>query len=117
MNDKIYEIHETVQAGRAPAAAELTDMAWGHTAVRDFAGRGAWMKVAGCGFEEIDDDRVRLGDRAGDVQHGSGKRRTGVPEVWSDHARAAFERDRVRSPAQREAGWNHLERLAERNPR
>ncbi|MFF7251346.1 class II aldolase/adducin family protein [Embleya sp. NPDC008237] len=41
----------------------------------------------------------------------------GGPKVWSDDAEAAFKRDQVWNPAQRDAGWNYLARLAERNPR
>ncbi|WP_040786796.1 class II aldolase/adducin family protein [Nocardia pneumoniae] len=62
-----------VQAGRALAAAGLGDMVWGHASVRDAEGRGVWMKAAGWGFEEIDDDRVLLVSDEGAVLDGTGK--------------------------------------------
>lgn len=43
-------IEEVVRASRALAAAGLTDMVWGHAAIRDPDGRGVWMKAAGWGF-------------------------------------------------------------------
>jgi L-fuculose-phosphate aldolase len=46
-------IKEVTEASLALAAAGLTDMVWGHAAVRDPAGRGVWMKASGWGFEEI----------------------------------------------------------------
>jgi L-fuculose-phosphate aldolase len=42
-----------VQASRALAAAGQGDMVWGHASIRDPDGRGAWMKAAGWGLEEI----------------------------------------------------------------
>lgn len=46
-------IKEVTEASLALAAAGLTDMVWGHAAVRDPAGRRVWMKASGWGFEEI----------------------------------------------------------------
>ncbi|MGW1712845.1 class II aldolase/adducin family protein [Streptomyces sp. NPDC002156] len=226
------EIDETVRASRALAAAGLTDMVWGHAAVRDPDGDGVWMKASGWGFEEIDTERVLLVGRAGDVRHGEGKRHieypihteimarrpdvgcvvhthapalsafasldtpllpishdgvvfcdpqvprftetgaliatrelgaalaetlgdgpaclmprhgavtagpdaatavmyavlleracrtqlmamaAGGPKTWSDDAEAAFKRNQVWNPAQRDAGWNYLQRLSERS--
>lgn len=73
------EIDEVVRASGALAAAGLTDMVWGHAAVRDADGRGVWMKASGWGFEEIDADRVLLVDRAGEVLAGQGKRHIEYP--------------------------------------
>lgn len=41
----------------------------------------------------------------------------GGPEVWSDKAEAEFKREQVWNPAQRDAGWQYLVRMAERNER
>ncbi|MDK0524209.1 class II aldolase/adducin family protein [Streptomyces sp. ML-6] len=68
------EIEHTVRAGRALAAAGLTDMVWGHAAVRDHDGHGVWMKAAGWGFEEVDAERVLLVSRDGEVHYGRGER-------------------------------------------
>ncbi|MGH7733945.1 MAG: class II aldolase/adducin family protein, partial [Gemmatimonadales bacterium] len=71
-----------VQASRALAAAGQADMVWGHASVRDPDGRGAWMKSAGWGLEEIDASRIALvspdGEVAGGV-HGSGPRHIEYP--------------------------------------
>jgi len=49
-----------VQASRALAAGGQADMVWGHASVRDPGGRGAWMKSAGWGLEEIDAGKIVL---------------------------------------------------------
>jgi L-fuculose-phosphate aldolase len=72
-------IREVAEASRALAAAGLTDMVWGHAAVRDPDGRGAWMKASGWGFEEITDDRVVLVSPDGDVLSGTGSRHIEYP--------------------------------------
>jgi ribulose-5-phosphate 4-epimerase/fuculose-1-phosphate aldolase len=72
-------IEEVVRAGRALAAAGLTDMVWGHAAIRDPDGRGVWMKAAGWGFEEIDADRVVLVSPDGEVLSGAGSRHIEYP--------------------------------------
>ncbi|MFC3577506.1 class II aldolase/adducin family protein [Streptomyces yaanensis] len=73
------EIDETVRASRALAAAGLTDMVWGHAAVRDPDSDGVWMKASGWGFEEIETERVLLVSREGEVLHGEGKRHIEYP--------------------------------------
>ncbi|MEU6607116.1 class II aldolase/adducin family protein [Streptomyces shenzhenensis] len=73
------EIEETVRASRALAAAGLTDMVWGHAAVRDANNDGVWMKASGWGFEEISPERVLLVSRKGQVLHGEGKRHIEYP--------------------------------------
>jgi ribulose-5-phosphate 4-epimerase/fuculose-1-phosphate aldolase len=70
---------DVAQASQALAAAGLTDMVWGHAAIRDPGGQGAWMKAAGWGFEEIDASRVLLVSPDGDVLSGSGKRHIEYP--------------------------------------
>jgi ribulose-5-phosphate 4-epimerase/fuculose-1-phosphate aldolase len=69
----------TVQASRALAAAGQADMVWGHASVRDPGGRGAWMKCAGWGLEEIDAGKVILVGRDGAVLHGEGPRHIEYP--------------------------------------
>jgi ribulose-5-phosphate 4-epimerase/fuculose-1-phosphate aldolase len=68
-----------VKACQALAAAGLTDMVWGHPAVRDPGGRGVWMKASGWGFEEITESRVVLVSPAGEVLAGTGKRHIEYP--------------------------------------
>ena len=60
-----------VRASRALAAAGQADMVWGHASVRDPDGRGAWMKSAGWGLEEIDAGKVILVGPEGEVAEGS----------------------------------------------
>jgi ribulose-5-phosphate 4-epimerase/fuculose-1-phosphate aldolase len=68
-----------VRACRALAAAGLTDMVWGHPAIRDQDGRGVWMKASGWGFEEITASRVVLVSNGGEVLYGAGKRHIEYP--------------------------------------
>ena len=70
---------EVVAASLALAAAGLTDMVWGHAAIRDPEGRGVWMKASGWGFEEITEDRVLLVSAEGEVLSGDGKRHIEYP--------------------------------------
>ncbi|POM23173.1 Decarboxylase NovR [Actinomadura rubteroloni] len=72
-------IEATVRASRALAVAGLTDMVWGHAALRDPDGRGVWMKASGLGFEEVDADTVLLVTADGDVLSGQGKRHIEYP--------------------------------------
>jgi ribulose-5-phosphate 4-epimerase/fuculose-1-phosphate aldolase len=58
--DRESAIHLAVQASRALAAGGQGDMVWGHASVRDPGGRGAWMKSAGWGLEEIDAGKIVL---------------------------------------------------------
>jgi L-ribulose-5-phosphate 4-epimerase len=73
------EVQEVVDASRALAAAGLTDMVWGHAAVRDTGGRGVWMKASGWGFEEIGMARVVLVSPEGEVLSGEGSRHIEYP--------------------------------------
>ncbi|MGH9086550.1 MAG: class II aldolase/adducin family protein [Acidimicrobiales bacterium] len=61
-------------ASKVLAAAGQSDLIWGHVSVRDPGGRGAWLKAAGWGLEEIDEDRVVLVDPDGEVVEGDGPR-------------------------------------------
>ena len=70
---------EVAEASRALAAAGLTDMVWGHAAIRDPDGRGVWLKASGWGFEEITADRVVLVSPDGEVLSGEGKRHIEYP--------------------------------------
>lgn len=72
-------IEEVVRASGALAAAGLSDMVWGHAAVRDPDGRGIWMKASGWGFEEVDADRVLLVSPDGEVLSGAGRRHIEYP--------------------------------------
>jgi ribulose-5-phosphate 4-epimerase/fuculose-1-phosphate aldolase len=77
MSDDIVAM--VVRACRALAAGGLTDMVWGHPAIRDPEGRGVWMKASGWGFEEVTESRVVLVSEGGDVLDGTGKRHIEYP--------------------------------------
>lgn len=77
MSDDIVAM--VVRACRALAAAGLTDMVWGHPAIRDPEGRGVWMKASGWGFEEVTESRVVLVSEGGEVLNGTGKRHIEYP--------------------------------------
>jgi ribulose-5-phosphate 4-epimerase/fuculose-1-phosphate aldolase len=68
-----------VQASRALAAGGQGDMVWGHASVRDPGGRGAWMKSAGWGLEEIDAGKIVLVSPDGEVASGDGPRHIEYP--------------------------------------
>src|SRR4029077_17819684 len=68
-----------VQASRALAAGGQADMVWGHASVRDPGGRGAWMKSAGWGLEEIGAGRIVLVSPDGEVASGEGPRHIEYP--------------------------------------
>lgn len=74
MTKSITQIRErVVRASRALAAAGQQDMVWGHVALRDPDGRGAWLKASGWGFDEVTTDRVVLVNWAGTVLEGTGR--------------------------------------------
>ena len=58
MSDQVIE--EVVSASRAPAAAGVSDMAWGYAAIRDPDGRGVWMKASGWDPAEAELKRERV---------------------------------------------------------
>lgn len=69
-----------VSAGCAALEAQgLGDLIWGHVSVRDPEGRGAWLKPAGLGFEEITPEAVHLVGWDGHLLEGSGKVHTEFP--------------------------------------
>lgn len=68
-----------VEASRVLAGAGQADLIWGHVSVRDPQGRGAWMKTAGWGLEEVDRSRVVLVGPGGDVLAGEGPRHIEYP--------------------------------------
>src|SRR5690348_7125949 len=70
---------EVAEASLALAAAGLTDMVWGHAAIRDPGGRGVWMKASGWGFEEVTEERVVLVSPEGEVLSGDGRRHIEYP--------------------------------------
>jgi L-ribulose-5-phosphate 4-epimerase len=70
---------EVAEASLALAAAGLTDMVWGHAAIRDPGGRGVWMKASGWGFEEVTEERVVLVSPEGEVLSGDGRRHVEYP--------------------------------------
>jgi L-ribulose-5-phosphate 4-epimerase len=74
-----HVIEQVVRASRALAAAGLSDMVWGHAAIRDPGRQGVWMKAAGWGFEEVDAGRVLLVSPGGEVLSGSGGRHIEYP--------------------------------------
>ena len=55
------------------------DLVWGHVSARDPEGRGAWMKAATFGFEEVSEDRVLLVSPDGEVLEGRGRRHAEYP--------------------------------------
>lgn len=55
------------------------DLVWGHVSARDPDGRGAWMKAATWGFEEVDDERTVLVSGDGEVLDGRGRRHAEFP--------------------------------------
>ncbi|MEA2250228.1 MAG: hypothetical protein QOI62_4093 [Solirubrobacteraceae bacterium] len=64
---------------RVLGSEDLGDLVWGHVSVRDPDGRGAWIKAATYGFEEVGPDEVVLVDREGQVLEGDGRRHAEYP--------------------------------------
>lgn len=74
------ELRELVSLGcRVLGAADQGDLIWGHVSARDPDGRGAWMKAAGLGFEEVRPDDVVLVSWDGEVLEGTGRRHAEYP--------------------------------------
>lgn len=65
-------VRRVVEAGRALAVAGQQDLVWGHVAVRDPDGRGAWIKRSGLGFDEVAAGDVQLLGWAGELLAGTG---------------------------------------------
>lgn len=66
-------------ASKVLARAGQSDLIWGHVSVRDPHGRGAWLKAAGWGFEEVSSERVTLVGADGVVRAGAGPRHAEYP--------------------------------------
>ena len=80
MTGAARDLREEVALGcRVLGAEDQGDLIWGHVSCRDPDGRGAWMKAATWGFEEIDEDKVILVDPDGTVVEGAGRRHAEFP--------------------------------------
>jgi len=66
-------------SSRILASAGHDDLIWGHSSVRDPAGRGVWIKSAEWGMEEVTPDRVHLVSERGAVVEGEGLRHSEYP--------------------------------------
>jgi L-ribulose-5-phosphate 4-epimerase len=77
---------EVAAACRVLGALGHGDLIWGHVSARDPEGRGVWVKAAGYGFDEIDESRVHLVDRDGEVVEGEGRRHLEYPIHTEIHA-------------------------------
>jgi L-ribulose-5-phosphate 4-epimerase len=74
------ELRAEVALGcRILGAEDQGDLVWGHVSTRDPDGRGAWMKAATLGFEEIRPENVLLVSRDGEVVEGEGRRHAEYP--------------------------------------
>jgi ribulose-5-phosphate 4-epimerase/fuculose-1-phosphate aldolase len=74
------ELREQVALGcRVLGAADQGDLVWGHVSARDPEGRGAWMKAATWGFDEVDAERTVLVSPDGTVLAGEGRRHAEYP--------------------------------------
>jgi len=80
MTQAAPDVRAEVATGcRVLAALGQGDLIWGHVSGRDPDGRGAWIKGAGYGLDEIDETRVHLVNRAGEVLEGGGRRHVEYP--------------------------------------
>jgi ribulose-5-phosphate 4-epimerase/fuculose-1-phosphate aldolase len=80
MTQAAGDLREEVALGcRVLGKEDQGDLIWGHVSSRDPEGRGAWMKAATWGFEEIDEDKVILVDADGTVVEGTGRRHVEFP--------------------------------------
>jgi L-ribulose-5-phosphate 4-epimerase len=61
------------EACRILAALGQGDLIWGHVSARDPQNKGAWIKAAGWGLDEVDELRVHLVDWDGVVIKGDGE--------------------------------------------
>ncbi|WP_375399450.1 class II aldolase/adducin family protein [uncultured Amnibacterium sp.] len=66
-------------ASRILGNAGHSDLIWGHASARDVEGRGAWLKSAHWGLEEITPDRVHLVGWDGALLDGGGQRHSEYP--------------------------------------
>jgi len=76
----IDELRAQVAVGcRILAREGQGDLIWGHVSARDPEGRGAWMKSASLGFDEITAEDVILVSWHGEVVHGDRPRHSEYP--------------------------------------
>ncbi len=73
------EVEETVRAHWALAAADLSDLIWGHASRRADSGDGIFIKASGWAFEEIDESRVLKVSWDGKLLEGEGGVHIEVP--------------------------------------
>jgi ribulose-5-phosphate 4-epimerase/fuculose-1-phosphate aldolase len=66
-------------AARILGSTGHADLIWGHASQRDPEDRGAWLKAAMWGLEEITPERVHLVSREGEVLQGEGVRHSEYP--------------------------------------
>ncbi len=70
---------EVVLGGQVLHVAGLSDMVWGHVSARDPAGRGAWIKAAGLGFDEVTIEDVLLVGWGLELREGRGRAHNECP--------------------------------------
>lgn len=76
----IPQLREQIALGcRVLASEGHGDLVWGHVSARDPQDRGAWMKAATWGFDEVDASRTLLVARDGSVLEGGGRRHAEYP--------------------------------------
>lgn len=73
---------QIVQACRVLQANGHADYIWGHVSLREEGGRGLWMKPAGLGFDEVQENSVLLVGFDGSVLAGKHPRHS----EWPIHA-------------------------------
>jgi L-fuculose-phosphate aldolase len=74
------ELRAKVALGcRILGGGDQGDLVWGHVSARDPSGRGAWMKAAGYGFDEVGEEQVVLVSWDGEVLEGDGRRHHEYP--------------------------------------
>jgi ribulose-5-phosphate 4-epimerase/fuculose-1-phosphate aldolase len=94
LSPAIEELRSAVSLGcRVLAREGHGDLVWGHVSARDPDGRGAWIKRAGLGFEEVGREDVHLVTPSGEVVYGEGRRHA----EYSIHTEVIEARDDVRA--------------------
>lgn len=79
MDEDVTPIESIVRAHWALAAAELSDLIWGHASLRSPDGHGIYIKSSGWAFEEIDEDKIVQVGWAGNRLAGTGNVHIEVP--------------------------------------
>ena len=76
----VDELRAVVALGcRILGAEEQGDLVWGHVSARDPGARGAWLKAATLGFDEVGPNNVLLVAADGTVVAGDGRRHAEYP--------------------------------------